>query len=64
MYTNIFNPKTNRWVNINGKLGKKIFNNYLNLLVGGHNGPCIYDNTISGCKKGAKQTYLTTKNAN
>ena len=35
MYSKIINPKTGREVNINGKIGKEILRNYLNVLSGG-----------------------------
>lgn len=35
MYNNIINPKTNRKVNINSKLGKFILTNYFNKIYGG-----------------------------
>ena len=35
MYTKIYNPKTGRFVNTNGILGKYIIKNYLNNLIGG-----------------------------
>jgi hypothetical protein len=35
MYSRICNPKTGRWVNLNGPLGKKILNNYFITQTGG-----------------------------
>ena len=35
MYSKIHNPKTNRFVGINTKVGQAILNNYLNMLNGG-----------------------------
>ena len=35
MYKKIVNPETGRKVNINGIIGKKIVNNYLNNFIGG-----------------------------
>ena len=35
MYSKIINPETGRKVDANGKLGRKILNNYLNILKGG-----------------------------
>ena len=35
MYRKIVNPETGRKVNINGKIGKKIVNNYLTNYIGG-----------------------------
>lgn len=35
MYSKIANPKTGRMVSVNGKLGKEILRNYLNVLEGG-----------------------------
>ena len=35
MYDKIMNPKTGRKVNINGKLGRQILRNYLDVLQGG-----------------------------
>ena len=35
LYNQIFNPLTGRTVNINGKLGRNILNNYINQLNGG-----------------------------
>lgn len=37
MYRKIYNLETNRWVNINGKIGKRILKNYINQQ-GGSNG--------------------------
>lgn len=37
MYSKITNPKTGRKVNINGRVGRKILNQYINVLQGGEN---------------------------
>lgn len=46
MYSRICNPKTGRWVNLNGPLGKKILNNYFITQTGGSNGYISTANTI------------------
>ena len=46
MYSRICNPKTGRWVNLNGPLGKKILNNYFITQTGGANGEISTTNTI------------------
>ena len=35
MYNKIKNPLTNKWINTNSRLGKKIIRNYINSLYGG-----------------------------
>jgi len=35
MYSKILNPKTNKWVNVNGIIGKKIIKQYIMLIHGG-----------------------------
>ena len=37
MYSKITNPRTGRKVNINGRVGRKILNQYINALQGGEN---------------------------
>ena len=32
MFSQIQNPETGKWVNVNGKVGKKVLNNYVNHL--------------------------------
>ena len=51
MFTKITNPKTGRKVNIFGKKGIQIINNYL-VQLGGHEGPCALNPNGNGlCKK-------------
>ena len=35
MFSKIQNPETGKWVNVNGKVGKKVLNNYVNQSIGG-----------------------------
>lgn len=53
-YSSIFNPNTNRYVSIQGKIGKKLIIKYLNELQHGgkHNGPCKISNITKRCIKG------------
>ena len=46
MYSRICNPKTGRWVNLNGPLGKKILNNYFITQAGGADGGLYLAGTI------------------
>jgi hypothetical protein len=46
MYKTIVNPKTGRKVSINGKIGKKILNNYLMNFVGGNVGFIVDKSTL------------------
>lgn len=46
MYKTIINPKTGRKVNINGKIGKKIINNYLLNYIGGSVGFIVDNNAL------------------
>ena len=58
LFKKITNPKTGRKVNIYSKLGKNILKNYVNQL-GGHNGPCAFNESTSRCKKGTKWDHNT-----
>lgn len=50
MYSKIVNPKTGRMVSVNGKLGKEILRNYLNVLEGGAaSTPTVAPNTPVRC---------------
>ena len=48
-YTKIVNPKTNSFVNIYSRIGRKILYNYL-IQLGGHNGPCSYNTKTGRCR--------------
>ena len=51
-YKFIINPTTGRKVNINGKLGQQILNNYTQLSqTGGHNKPCALNSNGTRCVK-------------
>jgi hypothetical protein len=41
MYSKILNPETNRLVNVNGKIGRKIINNYMSIVSGGEFSPLV-----------------------
>ena len=47
-YNKIVNPKTNSFVNIYSKTGRKILYNYL-IQLGGHQGPCSYNKGTDRC---------------
>ena len=47
-YNKIVNPKTNSFVNIYSKTGRKILYNYL-IQLGGHQGPCSYNKETGRC---------------
>lgn len=36
MYSKILNPESGRWVNIQGRIGKKVLKNYITVLIGGN----------------------------
>ncbi len=51
LYKYIKNPKNGQLENILSQNGKLILQNYINQL-GGHNGPCEFNNSTGRCKKG------------
>uniref|UniRef100_A0A6C0EJY1 Uncharacterized protein n=1 Tax=viral metagenome TaxID=1070528 RepID=A0A6C0EJY1_9ZZZZ len=54
MYSKIVNPVTNKYVNINGKLGQQIIKNYVKL-IGGANPSSLEKKRIKNRKKKARQ---------
>ena len=52
-YNKIVNPKTNSFVNIYSKTGRKILYNYL-IQLGGHEGPCSYNEGTGRCRNEGK----------
>ena len=61
MYSKITNPKTGRKVSINGKIGKRILSNYINIIGGSikkTNKSCVTNND---CNMGYERCYEHVK---
>ena len=64
MYTTIKNPATNKWVNVDSKLGKDIIDNYYKFLIGGNPKKNCSSRKKADCKDECVWTSAGSKSGN
>ena len=61
LFQYITNPSTGRKVNINGKIGKKVLKNYMNMRGGSRESPSNFDPNMSNREFGCRQPSWSPK---